>query len=305
MKLTTASIQDSKNICIPQSARTEYWTHCQRFMAPHPAMREKRHNPIGISGDDAQYTLAGLKVICVMLNYILYEKPSLELSRFPFFLLRGELSLGTITLHPMWRVAAWSLNIAYTGKFPRIGPAGKPLDAARLQKAGSILKQGPFALNEIRGDWKWHYECWALRRHYNANRICLFCDACKAAGPNQWTRWENYDAVHQLNTAEFFACSLKAYVNPLSCTIGFTPRHISFCSMHVSNLGILAWLNASVIMLLVKTTFFGGEDVSLSQKLVVATLRFRAWCKARHIPQPSCQIALLFLLRNRVLIILR
>ena len=263
-------------------------------MAPHPAMRKKEHNPVGISGDDAQYTLAGLKVICVMLNYILYDKPSLELSRYPFFLLRWELSLGVTTLHPFWRVTAWSLNVAYTGKFPRLGPAGKPLDAARLQRAGSILTQGPFALHECRGDWKWHCECWSLKRHYNANRICMFCDACKSPGPDQWTCWERYDAVHQLTAAEFFDRSLKRYVNPLACIIGWTPWQISFCSMHVSNLGICAWLSASVIMLLVKSTFLGGEDVSLSQKLVVATLRFRAWCKARHITHPSCRIALFF-----------
>lgn len=35
----------------------------------HPACAEQRHVPVGISGDDAKYTLAGSKVIVIMLNF--------------------------------------------------------------------------------------------------------------------------------------------------------------------------------------------------------------------------------------------
>ena len=36
----------------------------------------------------------------------------LDLSRFTFFVLKYEWTLGPVTLHPVLRVAAWSLNAA-------------------------------------------------------------------------------------------------------------------------------------------------------------------------------------------------
>ncbi len=128
-------------------------------MPSHPAAIDANKNdgvariPIGISGDDAKYTLSGAKFIVVMLSSVLYKvqrhlanfgsifvsvhyiffklfspllKKSLkrhvifvglnkhfrglDLSRFPIFVLRHELSLGCKTLDPFLRVIAWSLN---------------------------------------------------------------------------------------------------------------------------------------------------------------------------------------------------
>ena len=80
-----------------------------------------------MSGDDARYTLAGSKVIVLMLSVVMQkvERPldarnpifrrsqsiqRLDLSRFVFFVLRYELSLGVETLDPVMRVIAWSWN---------------------------------------------------------------------------------------------------------------------------------------------------------------------------------------------------
>ena len=39
----------------------------------HPACAEGVHLPIGISGDDAKYTLAGNKLIIMMISFLLQE----------------------------------------------------------------------------------------------------------------------------------------------------------------------------------------------------------------------------------------
>ena len=40
-------------------------------------------------------------------------KSGLDLCRFPFFVLRHEVSLGYKTLDPVLRLVAWSLNVAF------------------------------------------------------------------------------------------------------------------------------------------------------------------------------------------------
>eukprot|EP00435_Cladocopium_sp_Y103_P052968 s614_g16.t2 len=63
----------------------EYWEHWQKFgEVQHPATQTKTHVPIGLAGDDAKYTLAGAKIICIMLNFPLREIMS-SLAGFLFF----------------------------------------------------------------------------------------------------------------------------------------------------------------------------------------------------------------------------
>ena len=54
-----------------------FWTHVRKnFEYAHPAMHDAVHLPIGLSGDDAKYTLAGAKIIVLMLNLILQDVES-------------------------------------------------------------------------------------------------------------------------------------------------------------------------------------------------------------------------------------
>ena len=55
-----------------------YWNHvANHFPVRHPACDDGMiHIPIGLSGDDAKYTLAGAKVIVMMLSYVLQEVQS-------------------------------------------------------------------------------------------------------------------------------------------------------------------------------------------------------------------------------------
>lgn len=54
-----------------QGALQEYWRHHKQYLYDHPAADEACHLPIGLSGDDAKYTLSGSKVIVCMMNFIL------------------------------------------------------------------------------------------------------------------------------------------------------------------------------------------------------------------------------------------
>ena len=65
-------IKDNDHICWNRDDVQEFWTHWENHSpAPHPATSEKVHLPIGISGDDAKYTLAGSKIIVIMLSFLL------------------------------------------------------------------------------------------------------------------------------------------------------------------------------------------------------------------------------------------
>ena len=64
-----------------ESDTEQYWLHYRNHIGHHPAIdqhdREPSspwHQPVGISGDDARYTLAGRKIIIMMLSYVLQRK---------------------------------------------------------------------------------------------------------------------------------------------------------------------------------------------------------------------------------------
>ena len=52
----------------------QYWDHWQKYgQVHHPATEQKKHIPVGMAGDDAKYTLAGAKIICMLLNFPLQQ----------------------------------------------------------------------------------------------------------------------------------------------------------------------------------------------------------------------------------------
>ena len=280
--------KDHHRIRISQAELHRFWMHWRQYMPKHPAAENDPpvHTPIGISGDDTQFTLSGSKIIVMLVNFLLHEPGPGQLSRFPWFLLRHEWCLGPRTLDPAVRVLSWSLNICYGGHFPMRGPFSDVLSQARQTRAGRKISGGPFSLNEIRGDWKWHLELLRLSRHYSSNKMCCFCRATKSHGPNQFTAFERFSTFHRFTTAEFFLESLGSYISPLTWVAGFSPGLIALCSMHVSNLGLAQWTNAGILLGLLSRKFFGDPaDLSLSQRLQICTVRFRRWCQVHSVMQ--------------------
>lgn len=149
--------KDKHGIVFSQEDLAGFWAHWRQHMPPHPAT--DLHVPVGLAGDDTQYNLAGAKLIVNLLSFPLYNPASSKLCRWPYFVLRYELSIGERTLDPIWRVAAWSLNIAFAGVHPAHGPCGEawPKGSARAKLADKKMPCS-YALTELRGDWKYHRE---------------------------------------------------------------------------------------------------------------------------------------------------
>ena len=52
----------------------QFWQQWKKHKPYHPASESGVHNPVGISGDDARYTLGGAKVIVICCNLVLVDR---------------------------------------------------------------------------------------------------------------------------------------------------------------------------------------------------------------------------------------
>ena len=52
----------------------QFWQRWKKHKPYHPASESGVHNPVGISGDDARYTLGGAKVIVICCNLVLVDR---------------------------------------------------------------------------------------------------------------------------------------------------------------------------------------------------------------------------------------
>lgn len=69
--ITKCFSQESRKISWRRADVAQYWDHWRAHVpATHPAAAEGQHIPIGVSGDDAKYTLAGAKIIVMMLSFV-------------------------------------------------------------------------------------------------------------------------------------------------------------------------------------------------------------------------------------------
>jgi len=71
------STEDNGKIRRNREDATKYWEHWRQYQPiDHPAAQQGTHIPVGMSGDDAKYTLSGSKLIVMMINVILQEVES-------------------------------------------------------------------------------------------------------------------------------------------------------------------------------------------------------------------------------------
>ena len=69
--------KDNEKIRWNRDDVTKFWEHWRQFQpVDHPAAQQATHIPVGMSGDDAKYTLSGSKLIVMMVNFILQEVES-------------------------------------------------------------------------------------------------------------------------------------------------------------------------------------------------------------------------------------
>ncbi|CAK9060915.1 Uncharacterized protein SCF082_LOCUS32000 [Durusdinium trenchii] len=260
----------------------------------HFATVEKKHTPLGLAGDDAKYSLAGAKVIVVCLNSILVDRQCHEAAapvdgelkvnrRFLLFCLRHELSLGVGTLDPLYRAIIWSLNVAYSGRFPSKDWEGNALSGARALRAGSPIAGGPYCLTEVRGDWKWLKEIFDMKNFWRRKQgVCFKCKANAVYGPYSYVNVEDYTSVPRLSTSEFFSVALKDYISPICMAVGWQPTMVKYCLMHTLHLGLCHHLNGGAWLTLDENGWFGNV-CGVDKKMEHLTHRFHMWCSLHGI----------------------
>ena len=91
--LSSRCIRSKANdkIKVVETEKSKFWSHFKSFLGPYPAIdhhennpNQSWHHPVGVSGDDARYTLAGRKLIIMMISSVLQEVKS-ALLKFMFW----------------------------------------------------------------------------------------------------------------------------------------------------------------------------------------------------------------------------
>ena len=163
-----------------------FWNHSRTLGEPwacaHPAI--EWHVPVGLHGDGAklwtQYRVE--KYVAVWLNLLnlpLFRPRSIRHSRFLLFSMPKHKMVKNRSLNVFWRKVCWSLNAAFTGQNPSVGPGGLPLAGEHLERAGHPIckSERKFALTELRGDWEWHRDIWRFCASWQSQVICFRCPA--------------------------------------------------------------------------------------------------------------------------------
>lgn len=69
---------------------------------------------------------------------------------------------------------------------------------------------------------------------------------------------------------------------------GFDPQLIKYCTMHTLNLGVDTFAAGSCLQTLLNNGMWGGNAVSLQERLCQAWCAFNEWAKGRRITKLCC-----------------
>ena len=94
----SCTFQEKNKIHVIESDKATYWQHFRTYMGDHPALdhhdanpQSSWHQPIGLFGDDAKYTLAGRKIVVLLLSSVLQR-----IARSLAFIINGQCSSFSI-----------------------------------------------------------------------------------------------------------------------------------------------------------------------------------------------------------------
>lgn len=176
---------------IPERDVIEFWERKKRageeWATSSPA--SDRHIPIAIYGDSARLYASrrGSKYLGIFISFPLWRPKSTRYSRWCIFSLENAKLYGRETLQPILQRLTYKLNLLFEQGV--VGPHGQ-----RLR----------FCVTEIRGDWEWHKQLFALTSSWKGiGRVCFRCN-CKARSDNPKElyhcldddpSWEEHDLV--------------------------------------------------------------------------------------------------------------
>ena len=215
-----AYLFDEVKLEMPTAEVQQYWRHARTMQEPwacaHPAT--EWHVPVGLHGDGAklwtQYRVE--KYVAVWMNLPLFRPRSVRHSRFLLFSIEKWKMIKNRSLNVFWRKVVWSLNAAFTGRNPSLGPGGQPLSGSHLERAGRPIckSQQKFALTELRGDWEWHRDVLRFSAAWQSQLMCFKCPAAtKGHGCDAYIYYNNSPTSRWLeeefNLEQFVARRLK------------------------------------------------------------------------------------------------
>ena len=137
---------------------------------------------------------------------------------------------------------------------------------------------------ELRGDWKWHFQCWGLQSNWMADGICHMCAASKSKAPLYHDFTATPSWLSTVRTHEDFVLQQLPRTrcfNAMMHTIGFHYRMLRWCAMHTLHLGCGLHANGSAFHELLLHDHFPGT--SEQSRFVAAFALFKNWCKASDI----------------------
>ena len=127
--------------------------------------------PVRMHGDDAAMkSLQNQKLVIVSFHSALSTLSSLK-SRLLSFAIRDKLLIASKTLQQLFVVIAWSMNVAFAGRWPTTDHLGEPLPELYGRKVGAhryAMRTTPlagpyrFAFTGALGDQAWHVISWRL-----------------------------------------------------------------------------------------------------------------------------------------------
>ena len=209
-------------------------------------------------------------------------------SRFPAYMLPGQILIGDVTEPDLQEAFAWSLNVWIKGVFPRYNHRGERFPSnsfrAKLAEAETRICGGYTAIyTGTVGDQTWIKQHYRYEHMWSNVQICPFCVAENAPGPRNFTSGVDLP----LRSHESYMESAGARLSPLTRIAGFHNSLTRPELMHVGPLGCMPDHCGSALVELCESNCFGFSDIAdwqtrMDSQLKVAFIEFNDWARSAH-----------------------
>lgn len=174
------------------------------------------------------------------------------------------------TVEAMMEFITWSLEALAAGTWPEQPPFANLTKRGRCM-VGKRLKRSGFLIG-CKGDWKWEKELFNQKRHYNASKVCVFCNAGKT---DEFPFADFSEAAAWLPTV-FSAEAAQEHLHCALCRLFYwTPFMVWTDILHVLFLGTARDFVSSAILMIARST--KGDTIKIRTSRLLAA--FRGWCK--------------------------
>lgn len=270
-----------------------WWQHhrdrdwCQRVMVSE---QQRNHClPVCLYGDDAPVNKVESLTI-ITWSSLLGQKSAWD-TRLLICVLPKKWHIKHVTLAPIWKVIAWSLQVMRTGTWPATDWQGRPWPPGsfRADRAGTPLVQlegipWNATLAQIRTDWSFQSDHFGVP-HWVSARVCYRCEAGQHHPTPYYDFRENAAWCNRLLSHDAFMASVDASKNAVLEMGEFHRDLLVMEPQHSVHLGFSQLVNANVILELIGLGVFGAR----LDAFYMSWNTFQKWCREVkvHTSQPQ------------------